>query len=139
MIQFLISLFVGLLLFTLTPSVLAGSNTPAQPAWMTEAVVRDLLEMNLSDSQRLLLQQALGTCLTDIQADVHKITKRGGFDQESKIKRKNKYHWRTFEETMLPTLSEQQITIFERYLQNQIQAVGVNLKPNEPLHSIRSD
>ena len=130
---------VGLLSLTVNAFTLAGSRAPVQPAWMTETVVRDLVALRLNPSQRALLQEALGTALRAIQADVHKITQRGGFGLEKKINRAKKFHWRTFEEALQPTLSKQQKPIFERYLQNQIRAVGINLAGKQPLHSIRSN
>jgi hypothetical protein len=130
---------VGLLIVTVSPAVKADANAPVQPVWMTQAVVRDLVALELSDSQREILQGALGKCLRDIQASVHKITKRGGFGLEKKIKRANKFHWRRFEGAIRPTLSEQQTPIFNRYLRNQIQAIEINLAGKEPLHSIRSN
>ena len=130
------SLLIGFLSVILSPSALSDSNPPAQPAWMTDAVVRDLVALKLSASQRALLQEGLGNCLRAIQADVHKITKRGGFDLDRKIKRASKFHWRKFEKTMLAALTETQKPIFQRYLANQIQAVTVNLAIDEPLHSI---
>ena len=75
---------VGLLSLTVNAFTLADSSAPVQPAWMTEAVVRDLVALRLSPSQRALLQEALGTALRAIQADVHKITQRGGFGLEKK-------------------------------------------------------
>ena len=58
---------------------LAAQSAPVQPAWMTEAVIRDLVALELTSSQRALLQAELGNTLRAVQADVHKITKRGGF------------------------------------------------------------
>lgn len=130
---------VGLLIVTVSPAVRADANAPVQPIWMTQAVVRDLVALELSDSQREILQGALGECLRAIQASVHKITKRGGFGLEKKIKRANKFHWRRFEDAIRPTLSEQQTPIFNRYLRNQIQAIEINLAGKAPLHSIRSN
>ena len=129
----------GLLGLMLSAPTLAAQSAPVQPAWMTEAVIRDLVALELTASQRALLQEGLGNTLRAIQADVHKITKRGGFGLEKKIRRANKFHWRAFEEMMRPTLSKAQEPIFERYLQNQIQAVTIDLSGDEPLHSIRSN
>ena len=139
MVQLKHIFLIGLFGLTLNTPTLADSSAPVQPAWMTEAVIRDLIALELTASQRALLQAELGNTLRAIQADVHKITKRGGFGLEKKIKRANKSHWRAFEEMMRPTLSKQQEPIFGRYLQNQIQAVTINLSGDEPLHSIRSN
>ena len=139
MVQLKQIFLIGLFGFTLSAPILADSSAPVQPAWMTEAVVRDLVALKLTAAQRSLLQEGLGNTLRAIQADVHKITKRGGFGLEKKIKRANKFHWRAFEAAMRPTLSAQQEPLFERYLRNQIQAVAVNLAGKEPLHSIRSN
>ena len=139
MVQLKQIFLIGLFGLTLSAPTLADSSAPVQPAWMTEAVVRDLVALDLTASQRALLQERLGNTLRAIQADVHKISKRGGFGLERKIKRANKFHWRAFEEMMRPTLSKAQEPIFERYLQNQIQAVTINLSGDEPLHSIRSN
>ena len=139
MVQLKQIFLIGLFGLTLSAPTLADSSAPVQPAWMTEAVVRDLVALKLTAAQRSLLQEGLGNTLRAIQADVHKITKRGGFGLEKKIKRANKFHWRAFEEMMRPTLSKAQEPIFERYLQNQIQAVTINLSGDEPLHSIRSN
>ncbi|MDG1113724.1 MAG: hypothetical protein P8N63_08125 [Pseudomonadales bacterium] len=129
----------GLLGLMLSAPTLAAQSAPVQPAWMTDAVIRDLVALELTASQRALLQAELGNTLRAIQADVHKITKRGGFGLEKKIKRANKFHWRAFDAAMRPTLSEQQEPLFERYLRSQIQAVAINLAGKEPLHSIRSN
>ena len=139
MVQLKQIFLIGLFGLTLSAPTLADSSAPVQPAWMTEAVVRDLVALKLTAAQRSLLQEGLGNTLRAIQADVHKITKRGGFGLEKKIKRANKFHWRAFEAAMRPTLSEQQKPVFERYLRNQIQAVAINLAGKEPLHSIRSN
>ena len=139
MVQLKHIFFIGLFGLTLNTPTLADSSAPVQPAWMTEAVVRDLVALDLTASQRALLQERLGNTLRAIQADVHKISKRGGFGLERKIKRANKFHWRAFEEAIRPTLSKQQEPLFERYLQNQIQAVTINLSGKEPLHSVRSN
>ena len=139
MVQLLHIFLVGLLSLIFNVPTLADSSAPVRPAWMTEAVVRDLVALELTPSQRSLLQESLGNTLRAIQADVHKITKRGGFGLEKKIKRANKYHWRAFEDVIRPTLTKQQEPIFERYLEKQIQALAINLSGKEPLHSIRSN
>ena len=130
------ALLIGLFIFSLSHVVMAESRPLVQPAWMTETVIKDILAMNLSESQRAHFKSALGTCLTDIQASVHKISKRGGFELEKKIQRANRYHWQRFEKAMLASLSPQQKPIFQRYLKNQMLAVTINLKGEDPLHSI---
>lgn len=50
----------GLLGLMLSAPTLAAQSAPVQPAWMTEAVIRDLVALELTASQRALLQAELG-------------------------------------------------------------------------------
>jgi len=133
------ALLIGLSLLLTMARALAESELPQKPVWMSDDVVKNLVALELSEEQQVVFRQALSTCLTDIQANVHKITKRGGFDLERKLTRANKKTWRAFENTMLRVLNEDQKAGFERYLAVQISTITIRLKDNVPLHSIRSN
>lgn len=78
-------LITTILGFSSIGQVQAEPQSIKRPGWMTDAVIQSILAMNLTESQRGPFRQHLKECLAGIQADVHKVTKRGGFDLEKKF------------------------------------------------------
>lgn len=132
----MIRLMLFLTLSTLSLIGSAAPATPPTPAWMSQAVVESLIALQLNDSQKAIFRQTLAVCLNDIQANVHKITKRGGFDQARKIKRANKRPWRIFKQTMMSNLTDAQKPLFDAYLEHQKAAIAINLNGDTPMHAI---
>ncbi len=120
-------LITTILGFSSRGQVQAEPQSIKRPGWMTDAVIQSILAMNLTESQRGPFRQHLKECLAGIQADVHKVTKRGGFDLEKKIQRANKYRWRDFRTKMRLLLSAEQIPAFNNYLIVQAEALQIEL------------
>ena len=132
----MIRLMLFLTLSTLSLIGSAAPATPPTPAWMSQAVVESLIALQLNDDQKAIFRQALAVCLNDIQANVHKITKRGGFDQARKIKRANKRPWRIFKQTMMSNLTDAQKPLFDAYLLHQKATIAINLNGDTQMHAI---
>lgn len=123
----IIKTLLNIVFFGFSSLALAQAEPMDRPSWMTDAVIKGIMGMNLTESQRGPFREHLSECLSGIQADVHKVTKRGGFDLKKKIERANKYRWRDFESKMQQLLSEEQIPAFDRYLKIQRETVRIVL------------
>jgi len=123
----IIKTLLNIVLLSFSSLALAQAEPLDRPSWMTDAVIKGIMDMKLTESQRGPFREHLSECLAGIQADVHKVTKRGGFDLKKKIERANKYRWRNFESKMQQLLSDEQMPAFDHYLKIQQETVRIVL------------
>ena len=123
----IIKTLLNIVLLSFSSLALAQAEPLDRPSWMTDAVIKGIMDMKLTESQQGPFREHLSECLAGIQADVHKVTKRGGFDLKKKIERANKYRWRNFESKMQQLLSDEQMPAFDHYLKIQQETVRILL------------